>query len=108
MDLDEKTVDRIVKHCGFSHMKDNRAVNREETPLTDLFQASQFMRKGVIGDWKNHFSQQQLQTFEHLYQKHMKDVPDLHFCDEVDTAINKFLLKGKHKEDLETSEIIPK
>ena len=26
------------------------------------------MRKGIVGDWKHHFSDEQLQKFNHLYK----------------------------------------
>lgn len=57
--LTDEVVDSIVKHCQFNSMKNNPAVNREETPLSDLFKATKFMRKGQIGDWKNNFNQMQ-------------------------------------------------
>ena len=67
--LTDDIVNSIVKHCQFTSMKYNRASNREETPLSDLFKASRFMRKGLIGDWKHHFTPQQVAAFDQLYQE---------------------------------------
>lgn len=97
IDLEEKTVSLIVEHCGFRHMKKNNLVNREETPLSDLFQASQFMRKGVIGDWKNHFTPEQSHHFNQLCQRRLQDI-SLEFCDDVNNAINKYVMKGAKTE----------
>jgi hypothetical protein len=86
-------------------MKKNNLVNREETPLSDLFQASQFMRKGVIGDWKNHFTKEQAQQFDQLCQSRLEEV-DLEFCDDVNNAINKYIM-GVKKPMINTEEQTP-
>jgi hypothetical protein len=73
--LEAETVDQIVRHCGFSHMKKNPAVNREDVPVTDLFVPTEFMRKGIIGDWKNHFSETQSQAFDRKFEQEMDTLP---------------------------------
>lgn len=74
--LTEETINKIVEHCSFSQMKDNKSVNREDIPLKDCFQTSQkkFMRKGIIGDWKNHFTPEQSEAFDQVYREKMKHV----------------------------------
>ena len=37
---------------------------------------SPFMRKGAVGDWKNHFSEDLNTEVEELYERNMKDVED--------------------------------
>ncbi|CAH1271685.1 SULT1C4 [Branchiostoma lanceolatum] len=67
----EESFQRIVHHCHFSTMKDNPRVNYE--PLARIgildFSKSKFMRKGIVGDWKNYFSTQQKETADQLYRK---------------------------------------
>ena len=76
VNLSEELIRKIVDHCSFNQMKDNPSVNRTEIPLKDLFSNTQkkFMRKGVIGDWKNHFTPEQSAAFDKCYQDKMKHV----------------------------------
>ncbi|GMS87579.1 hypothetical protein PENTCL1PPCAC_9754, partial [Pristionchus entomophagus] len=43
---------KVVAHCSFGAMKDNKMVNREGVPMFEG--KGKFMRKGVVGDWKNY------------------------------------------------------
>lgn len=72
--LSDETINKIAKHCSFDEMKANTMVNREVLPIPDLFDMSQtkFMRKGIIGDWKNYFTQQQNEQFDKLYDQKMQ------------------------------------
>ncbi|XP_064484684.1 sulfotransferase 1B1-like [Ornithodoros turicata] len=65
----------VANHCSFDQMKNNNMVNREVLPITDLFDMSQskFMRKGIIGDWKNYFTPEQSKAFDELYAERMAD-----------------------------------
>lgn len=63
----------VAQHCSFDQMKNNNMVNREVLPISDLFDMTQskFMRKGIIGDWKNYFTPEQSEAFNELYAKRM-------------------------------------
>lgn len=69
--LDSNMVDKIANHCSFMKMKDNDQVNRVNVPITGFFDQSKvkFMRKGVIGDWQSHFTEQQSMEFDALYEQ---------------------------------------
>ncbi|NWR97164.1 ST1D1 Sulfotransferase, partial [Motacilla alba] len=78
-ELAEETVDRILHHTSFQEMKKNPAANYE-TMLPALMDhsISPFLRKGVSGDWKNHFTVAQNERFDQHYQELMAG-SDLHF-----------------------------
>ncbi|KAM6120278.1 sulfotransferase 1 family member D1-like [Pterocles gutturalis] len=75
----EETMARILHHTSFQQMKKNPAANYETMPTTLMDHSlSPFMRKGTIGDWKNHFTVAQNECFNQHYQQHMAG-SDLHF-----------------------------
>ncbi|KAG8178475.1 hypothetical protein JTE90_024635 [Oedothorax gibbosus] len=73
--LNEEAIAAISSHCTFEQMKSNNMVNREVLPISDLFDMTQskFMRKGIIGDWKNYFTDEQNIDFSKLYNEKMRD-----------------------------------
>ncbi|XP_069056583.1 sulfotransferase 2B1-like isoform X2 [Pleurodeles waltl] len=74
-ELDEKTIDLVVENALFRNMKDNKMANFSTLPpgLMDQ-EKSKFMRKGITGDWKNHFTVAQSENFDQVYQEKMKDL----------------------------------
>ncbi|KAK6469729.1 sulfotransferase 2B1-like [Huso huso] len=77
--LSEEAVDRIVEKGGFESMKNNAMSNYSLVP-GDVFnkEKSEFLRKGVSGDWRNHFSAANEERFNSVYREEMKDT-DLKF-----------------------------
>ncbi|XP_041802655.1 cytosolic sulfotransferase 1-like isoform X2 [Chelmon rostratus] len=73
--VDEKK--QITGGVQFDNMKKNDMVNYSAFPVMD-FKISPFMRKGKVGDWKNHFTVAQSEEFDEDYKKKMKD-PTLQF-----------------------------
>ncbi|XP_076305756.1 sulfotransferase 1B1-like isoform X2 [Tachypleus tridentatus] len=71
--LAAETIKTIANHCSFDQMKNNNMVNREQLPITDFFDMTQskFMRKGIIGDWKNYFTDEQNKLFDRVYKEKM-------------------------------------
>jgi len=86
----ENKISSLVDHLSFDKMKSNKAVNKEE-----LVKASQkeikddnktdaavFMRKGEVGDWKNHLTPELEKKFQKWENKWLKD-SDLKFKYEI-------------------------
>ncbi|KAK1806717.1 hypothetical protein P4O66_005215 [Electrophorus voltai] len=55
--LSEDALDRVTEHCQFKNMKHNKMSNYSLVPQEIMDgNKSSFLRKGIAGDWKNHFS----------------------------------------------------
>ncbi|XP_045911509.1 cytosolic sulfotransferase 3-like [Micropterus dolomieu] len=72
---------RITDRVQFDNMKKDDMTNYSTLSVMD-FKISPFMRKGKVGDWKNHFTVAQSEQFDEDYKKKMKD-PTLQFRTEI-------------------------
>ncbi|RXN03251.1 sulfotransferase family cytosolic 2B member 1-like protein [Labeo rohita] len=72
-ELSAEALDRVVDHCTFKNMKTNKMSNYSLVPqdIMDNMK-SPFLRKGVAGDWKNHFSPELDAKFTAVIQEEMK------------------------------------
>ncbi|KAL1021532.1 hypothetical protein UPYG_G00014480 [Umbra pygmaea] len=64
--------DRVRERSQFDNMKKNNMVNYSTDFVMD-FKISPFMRKGKVGDWKNHFTVAQSEQFDDDYKRKMKN-----------------------------------
>ncbi|XP_068196960.1 cytosolic sulfotransferase 1-like [Antennarius striatus] len=71
----------ILAEAKFDRMKLNKTVNFSTVKYMNQ-NVSPFMRKGTVGDWKNHFTVAQNETFDEDYKQKMKN-PTLRFRTEV-------------------------
>ncbi|KAM9352862.1 amine sulfotransferase-like [Symphorus nematophorus] len=75
-ELTDEQLANVVTHSTFNNMKKIPQANYELVP-GDLLNHHQgaFMRKGTIGDWKNHFTVTQNERFDEIYCREMQDCP---------------------------------
>ncbi|KAM4637584.1 sulfotransferase 2B1 [Amazona ochrocephala] len=73
--LEPETLAALEQHCSFATMRDNAMANYSLIPI-EIMDHSQgcFMRKGVVGDWRDHFSPWQNALFNRRYQEEMGDL----------------------------------
>ncbi|XP_059499269.1 sulfotransferase 1C2-like isoform X2 [Stegostoma tigrinum] len=82
-ELPDAVLDGIVQQTSFESMKENPMTNY--STVSDRYfdrSISLFMRKGTVGDWKNHFTVAQDEVFEEDYRRKMGDT-DLRFRTEL-------------------------
>ncbi|XP_047216288.1 sulfotransferase family 2, cytosolic sulfotransferase 3 isoform X2 [Girardinichthys multiradiatus] len=72
--LSEDVIHKIAKHCSFESMEANTMSNFSLVPKGYMdSDKSPFLRKGVTGDWKNHFSSEQLVRFTSVINKELEE-----------------------------------
>ncbi|XP_015976272.2 sulfotransferase 1C1 [Rousettus aegyptiacus] len=71
-DISEEVLNKIVYYTSFDVMKHNSMANYTTFPKSIMDHSiSPFMRKGMPGDWKRHFTVAQNEEFDKHYQKKM-------------------------------------
>ncbi|KAL3974638.1 trace amine associated receptor [Sarotherodon galilaeus] len=73
--------ERVRASVTFDSMKQNKMTNYSDVKTMN-HKVSPFMRKGKVGDWKNHFTVAQNEKFDEDYKQKMKN-PDLKFRFEI-------------------------
>uniref|UniRef100_A0A8C4TD93 Sulfotransferase n=1 Tax=Erpetoichthys calabaricus TaxID=27687 RepID=A0A8C4TD93_ERPCA len=72
--ISDEIIDKITENCIFKNMKQNNMSNFSLVPNEIMDSSkSEFLRKGISGDWKNYFTTPQNEYFNSVYQKEMKD-----------------------------------
>lgn len=67
--LSDKQAKTVAEKCTFQAMKSNP--NPAIHKMPKFSKKGLRLRKGIVGDWKNHFSDPQLEQFQQLYESRM-------------------------------------
>ncbi|KAM4568111.1 sulfotransferase 2B1-like [Fundulus diaphanus] len=71
--LSDEVIQKIAEHCSFRSMKANDMSNFSHVSNQYMdTNKSSFFRKGIVGDWKNHFSSEQLIRFVSVINEELK------------------------------------
>ncbi|XP_067914672.1 sulfotransferase 2B1-like [Heterodontus francisci] len=71
--LSDNAIEAIVNQSKFNNMKQNKMSNYSFVPEELMDQKkSNFLRKGIAGDWKIHFTTAQTEHFNSVYAQRMK------------------------------------
>ena len=71
-DLKSKVVDSITEQTSFERMRRNDAANYSWWAPVVAPNGIPVIRKGVVGDWRNHFTAEQSEKFDTRYAEKMK------------------------------------
>ncbi len=69
--LEPTLLERILEQSGFAAMAKNPHINHQWGEWKD--NSPKMMRKGVVGDWQNHFTAEQNMVFDALYEEKVKN-----------------------------------
>ncbi|XP_047393808.1 sulfotransferase 2A1-like [Sciurus carolinensis] len=73
--LNPEELDSVLENSSFHVMKQNKMSNYEILPENLITKHVSMTRKGICGDWKNHFTVAQAETFHKVYQEKMAGFP---------------------------------
>ena len=71
-DMDDSSLKKIVNACAFKNMKVNPSTKLDLEPFN--VEKGSFYRKGAIGDWKNHFNEEESKWVDSQCEKHLKPI----------------------------------
>ncbi|XP_070788887.1 amine sulfotransferase-like isoform X2 [Pituophis catenifer annectens] len=79
-ELTEKEVDDVVDKATFDNMKADSRTNYASLNITFLDRSKGvLLRKGIVGDWKNHMTVAQSERFDRVFKERMEKLP-FRFC----------------------------
>ncbi|XP_006823353.1 sulfotransferase 1C2-like [Saccoglossus kowalevskii] len=70
--VDDETIEKVTESCEFEELRQH---GKDKVAIPKVFYDSKkapFFRKGIVGDWKNHFTQEQNDAFEERIEKVLK------------------------------------
>ncbi|ELV12349.1 Amine sulfotransferase [Tupaia chinensis] len=76
-ELTDDVIDSVIQQCLFENMKYNleTPANAVISTFSERRGKTEFIRRGVVGDWKNYMTVEQSERFDKIYQNKMKDFP---------------------------------
>ncbi|CAG2109010.1 unnamed protein product [Medioppia subpectinata] len=80
-----ETVANITTHCSLRTMRDNPMANQSDLMTRVGKPGAQFVRKGIIGDWRRHMTDTQSALFDERFGQQLRAI-GLPVCDELADA----------------------
>ncbi len=71
--LEDSVLQGIADSCSFQKMKSDPLLTTGWPVQNRVDGEEPFFRKGIIGDWRNHFNTEQCRRFDEIYERKMKD-----------------------------------
>ncbi|KAH0626623.1 hypothetical protein JD844_001707 [Phrynosoma platyrhinos] len=89
-DLDEAAIASVVENTSFEAMRKNNMCNSTELPKEFMDQEKgTFLRKGICGDWKTHFTVAQSEYFNRVYQEKMWGLKETFLWEQTGDQLRK-------------------
>ncbi|KAM4825133.1 sulfotransferase 2A1-like [Thomomys bottae] len=73
--LEPAELELVLENSSFQAMKENKMSNLSTASREIIPENVKLTRKGIVGDWKNHFTPAQTQAFEETFREKMAGVP---------------------------------
>ncbi|KAL6093648.1 hypothetical protein STEG23_018331 [Scotinomys teguina] len=73
--LEPDELDMVLKNSSFEAMKENKMSNFSLVPEDVVTNGLDLLRKGMSGDWKNHFTVAQAEAFDKVFREKMAGFP---------------------------------
>ncbi|XP_069859664.1 sulfotransferase 2A1-like isoform X1 [Dipodomys merriami] len=73
--LEPGELDLVLENSSFQAMKENKMSNFNNVAVGYIPADLKIIRKGITGDWKNHFTPAQTQAFEETFREKMAGLP---------------------------------
>lgn len=70
-EYDDSFLEEVAKRTQMSYIKKNKDMSMHDA----FVKGGSLYRKGIIGDWKNHFTEEQAKRFDAIIESKMKDCP---------------------------------
>lgn len=77
-----ETIEKVTELCEFDELRQH---GKDQVAIPKVFydpKKSPFFRKGIVGDWKNHFTQEQNDDFDERVEKVLR-AKGIHFVYEI-------------------------
>ncbi|ELU18414.1 hypothetical protein CAPTEDRAFT_181778 [Capitella teleta] len=68
-EVTDEDIIKIVEWTTFGNMREEKSTNYEAIKHILDFKISPYMRKGTVGDWKNHFTEEESKYIDEQYEK---------------------------------------
>ncbi len=72
-DISDEVIDKVVAETSFDSMKKDETANYSALNFIAKPGSTAFMRKGEVGDWRNHLTPEQSAEIDQLCQEKLKD-----------------------------------